>query len=267
MSLAPRPSAGSVFWQRSAERFLALREQAIREKKIALSAAYHPEGWGLDDEPAFVDTTRGSWMLRHGTPETADEFKNVAAVCAVAFGAPNSDRAWVVWLDCLRRGSSGFEATEVQMSSLRREWRPEPDFDVEAGGLLMQPLPVIPDPDPQIVRSDIREFDDVCAVSERVCRNLADEATRVELAAATISPNGVHPSAARGAPESAPTEPVDKSATLTAQEAADALKISEDTLHRMRKRGEISMVKVGVQWRTTSSEVLRVRQRPKFPSR
>jgi hypothetical protein len=100
----------------------------------------------------------------------ADEFKSVAGVCAVALGAANSDRAWVVWLDCLRRGSQDFEIADVQMSSLRRQLRPDPDFEIAAPGLVTEPLPVLPDPDPQIVQSEIREFNDVCAVSERVCQ-------------------------------------------------------------------------------------------------
>ena len=269
MPSGPHGIIGSVFWRAQAQRFLALREETRKASKLPLGASYYPEGWGFDDVPGFAGSASGCWMLDRGTPATKDEFKGVAGVCAVALGAPNSDLAWVAWLDCLRRDSPDFEAAEIQMSSLRTEPRPEADFEVLAPGLLMEPFPVVPDPEPQYVLSDVREFDDVCAVSERVCRKLTDESLRAELASPAVAPidTGSRVEGGGKAAESEPTQPADMSATRTPKEAADALKVSEDTIHRMRRRGEIGMFKVGAQWRTTVSEILRLRQQPKFRNR
>lgn len=63
-----------------------------------------------------------------------------------------------------------------------------------------------------------------------------------------------------GASQSRNSTTADTSRALTLQEAAKALRVSEDTVHRMRKRREIEMFKVGSQWRVLASEVIRVRQ-------
>lgn len=263
MGGAPKPAIGSAFWQAQADRFAALREELRKQSKLLLGASYHPDGWGFDGGPAFRGKCAGRWLLDHGTETTMEEFKGIAGICAVALGHANTDAAWSVWLDCVLRDPTASQPAELQVSHRVDEWRPEPDFEVVATGLLLEPLPRRPDPEPPIVAFEILEIDDVCGTSARACQRLADEATRAELTVASL---GVVSRAEReGKPtESAPDPPADKSATLTPQQAADALQISETTLHRMRKRSEISMFKVGVQWRVLASEVMRVRQRPQL---
>jgi len=68
-------------------------------------------------------------LLDNGTPAAVEEFKSIAGVCAVALGAPNTDAAWVEWLDALRHESPDFKVGELSVDSLPREWRPEPDFE------------------------------------------------------------------------------------------------------------------------------------------
>jgi len=71
-----------------------------------------------------------------------DEFESIAAVCAVALGSPNTDLAWVEWLDCSRRDSSDFKAGELTVDSRLVQRRPEPDFEVFANGLLYPPVDI-----------------------------------------------------------------------------------------------------------------------------
>jgi excisionase family DNA binding protein len=59
----------------------------------------------------------------------------------------------------------------------------------------------------------------------------------------------------------------DVSRAMTLREAATSLRTSDDTLHRMRLRGEIQMFKVGSRWRVLASEVLRLRRSDRFASR
>jgi len=54
---------------------------------------------------------------------------------------------------------------------------------------------------------------------------------------------------------------------MTPKEAAKVLRVSEDTLQRMRRRGEITMFKAGSRWRVKASEVLRIREQPRFKNR
>jgi excisionase family DNA binding protein len=62
-------------------------------------------------------------------------------------------------------------------------------------------------------------------------------------------------------------EAMDTSLTMTAKEAAKALRVSGDTLDRMRRRGDIHMFKTGRRWKILASEVQRVRQQPRFKYR
>jgi len=259
-----------------------------------LGASYHPgDGWGLDKVRAFRCRSAGRWLLDHGTPTLAEDFKSIAGVCAVALGAPNTDSAWVDWLDCLRRESPDFKPAEFTMDSRSSESRPEPDFEVTVKGLLYPPVEIRPGSDAEIVTTELGQIDDVCATSERVCRRLADEALKTELnpAGGLKSPQGTSPEvspagwtitqpwesefvpgalAARpsqvvvqgpGVAESKTTKAHDASRAMTLKEAARALRVSSDTLHRMRKRGAIEMFTVGSRWRVLASEVIRIRQK------
>jgi len=94
-------AVGSGFWVLQGQRFATLRQESIRHSKKPFGASYHPdEGWGLEDFGAFYGRCAGRWLLDDGTREDVEEFKSIAAVCAVAVGAPNTDNAWVEWLDC-----------------------------------------------------------------------------------------------------------------------------------------------------------------------
>jgi excisionase family DNA binding protein len=234
------------------------------------------------------------WYLDHGTPQAVEDFKSIAGVCAVALGAPNSDTAWVSWLDCLRRESVDFKPGELVSTTRVREWRPEPDFEIVAAGLIVEPVEIRPDADAQLISFALGEIDDVAGASERVCRRIADEALKIELEASPsdgpkssqgtppeVSPSGwtvtqpwelefvpeqpatrlpqvvVHDA---GVPESTTTKPHDSSRTMTLKEAAHALRVSIDTLQRMQKRGDIEMFKVGSRWRVLASEVIRIRE-------
>jgi len=91
---------------------------------------------------------------------------------------------------------------------------------------------------------------------------LADETLKAELAEALQAPGQEKP------PPSSPSSPnPDGSRTMTLKEAAKALRISEDTLHRMREKGVIRMFKAGTRWRMLASEVIRVRETPRFSKR
>ena len=186
----------------------------------------------------------------------------MAGICAVALGAANTDQAWVDWLDCLRRNSEDFKPGELSVSSRFRQPRPDPDFELLASGLVFEPLEVRPDPDAPILSYHLGEIDDVCGASERLCRRLADETLKAELAEALQAPGQEKP------PPSSPSSPnPDGSRTMTLKEAAKALRISEDTLHRMREKGVIRMFKAGTRWRMLASEVIRVRETPRFSKR
>jgi len=281
-----RPSVGTAFWQEQSRRFRALREKAISLRKRPLGASYHPDGWNLEKLRAFEGLAFKHWYLDNGTPEISEEFKSVASVCSVALGWSNTDHAWVEWLDCLRREGVDFKLGSVSVGSRVYEWRPEPpDYEVTVAGMYFEPLPVRPDPDAAIIDTDIGEIDDVCDASERVCSRLADEALKMELSAAGIPPlaesfgripeksdsdaaaAGLPAVTAAGQTGANVAPPPDSSKTLTLKEAATALRTSEDTLHRMRKRGEVNMFKVGKTWRVLASEVIRLRQQPKFSHR
>jgi excisionase family DNA binding protein len=237
-------------------------------------------------------------MLDDMTAHVMDEFKGAAAISAVALGAPNTDTAWAEWLDVLRREAVDFRAGELSTEVRTKVLRPEPDFEVLARGLLWEPLEIFPDPDPEIVTFELGEIEDVCRASDRVCRRLADEALRIAVEAFTSAfkptpprpdeagpvmkdrerkfvTNGsevqtsqtVPPPENAAAASPANAEPADSSRTMTLKEATGALRVSDDTLHRMRKRGEIKMFRVGSRWRVLASEVIRLRQQPKFSTR
>jgi excisionase family DNA binding protein len=259
LSLAPQTILGSVFWQDQSLRFRNLREETLRNSEMPLEAWYHPDGWGLDHFRSFQGRSADRWLLSRGTSAVLEDFKSVASICAVALGSPNTDLAWTEWLDCIRRDSDDFQAGETSMSSRFREWRPEPDVEIGVRGLLSKPPETRPDPNPVILTFDTGEIDDVCGTSERVCRRLADEALKIELVG---TPTEV-------AQSRQPREPVsfaraDASRTMTLKEAVAALRTSDDTLHRLRKKGEIDMFKVGSRWRVRASEVHRLRQQPRF---
>ena len=94
MSPALRSTVDSAFWQGQAQRFGALRLEAMRHSKRPLDASYHPDGWGLEHVVAFRGRSCGRWLLDHGPLTLVDEFKSIAGVSAVALGAPNIDGAW-----------------------------------------------------------------------------------------------------------------------------------------------------------------------------
>lgn len=189
-------------------------------------------------------------------------------MCAVALGAPNADAAWAEWLDCLRREAIDFNAEEMSSSSWARDSRPEPDFEVVATGLLWVPPETRPDPEPRLITHHLGAIADVCGASERVCRRLADEALKIELSRAVGDPPQEVASVRPRKPPSfgMPVAP-DISRTMTLKEAAEKLRVSDDTLQRMRKRGDIAMFKVGSQWRVRASEVIRLREQPRFENR
>jgi excisionase family DNA binding protein len=218
-----------------------------------LGASYHPDGWDLDEVLGFRGRSADRWLLEHGSPAIVEEFKSVARICAVALGAANTNDAWVEWLESLRRERVGLEAAELQISSWEREPRPKADFEITAPGLLTVATEVRPDPDSKIVQTEILEIKDVCAASEWVCHRLADDALMSELANPTNAP--------------LPTTAADGSKTMTLKEAAKALRVSNDTLDRMRRRHEIKMFKVGSRWRVLASEVIRLRQQPRSDNR
>ena len=235
-------AVGSGFWVLQGQRFATLRQESIRHSKKPFGASYHPdEGWGLEDFGAFYGRCAGRWLLDDGMREDVEEFKSIAAVCAVAVGAPNIDNAWVEWLDCLRRVGLARESAEVQLNSRRTERRPDPEFEVVAAGLLFHLEEIRPDPDAAIIRTQLLDIDDVCGASERVCRRLADEALKGELSEAS---NATRPQVPPGTSGTSPSADnvgersvVDSSKTMTLKEAASALRVFEDTLHRMRAQG------------------------------
>jgi len=194
----------------------------------------------------------------------------------------------------LRRESIDFKAAEIISQTFRGEPRPEPDFEIVARGLLCMARDTRPDPDAEVVTTELGEIDDVCAASDRLCRRLSDEALKGELTRSTsatltepstrsrdsrigdaeqAAPPVAKPSDATttvnqpsGVSQPRATTP-DPTRTLTLKEAAKALRVSEDTLLRMRKRNEIEMFKVASVWRVLASEVIRLRQKPKFQNR
>jgi excisionase family DNA binding protein len=266
-----RVTVDSSFWRVQAQRLVALRQDGLRQVKRPLGASYHPEGWGLDNVYAFRGRSSGHWLLDNGTMASVEEFKSIAGVCAVALGSPNSDTAWVTWLDRLRRESVDFKPAELLVDSYPREWRPEPDFEVVVSGLVWEPLAVRPDPDAEVVSTELGEIDDVCGASERVCGRLADEALKVEMIGSRVAPSHRVASGSSGATAgNSPTmaaATADTSRAMTLREAAKALRVSEDTLQRMQKRRKINMFKVGSRWRVLASEVIRLRQNPRFEQR
>ena len=75
---------GSAFWHSQGQRFSALRQKSLQHSKKPLGASYHPdEGWGLEDFGAFCGRCAGRWLLDDGTREDVEEFKSIAAICAV----------------------------------------------------------------------------------------------------------------------------------------------------------------------------------------
>jgi excisionase family DNA binding protein len=270
LSFVGRPTVATGFWQDQARRFGDLRQRTLQESKYTLAAGFHPDGWGVDNLKSFRQKVSDRWLLERATPAVIEEFKSIAGVCAVALGSPNTDLAWVEWLDCLRRESIDFEPGEMSVESWPRESRPAPDAEIVVEGLLGEPLDVRPDPDQQLLTFPIGEIEDACGASERACRRLADEALKSELTrlgsqttrdASSASLNARYDAAETGP---APVPPADRSRPLTLKEAAVALRVSDDTLHRMRQRGEIAMFKAGSHWRVLASEVIRLRQQPRF---
>jgi len=53
-----------------------------------------------------------------------EHFKSVASLCAVAVRAPNTDLAWVEWLEALRRDAVDFKAGDMSLRSRAQEPRP-----------------------------------------------------------------------------------------------------------------------------------------------
>lgn len=61
------------------------------------------------------------------------------------------------------------------------ERRPEPDFEVEAAGLLYVPPEIRPNAQTPLISHELGEIEDICRSSERMCRRLTDEALKIEL--------------------------------------------------------------------------------------
>ena len=179
MSDAHQPAG---FWQEQAGRFGDLRRRNLQQSTHPLAAGFHPNGWGVDDLKSFHHKAAGRWLLARATPQVIEDFKSIAAVCAVRLGWPNTDLAWVDWLEALRRQSIDFDSGDVSLESLATERRPDPDVDVVAAGLLSEPSEARPQANPQQVKVGIGELEDVCDASERMCRRLADETLKRELA-------------------------------------------------------------------------------------
>lgn len=83
----------------------------------------------------------------------------------------------------------------------------------------------------------------------------------------TRSEVGQGPGTGETKPVENPSIPVDQSPPLTRKEAAKALRVSLDTLDRLRNDGVVKMFQVGSRWFMLRSEVHRVRQLPKFRDR
>jgi len=176
-----RAVADSTFWGQQVARFESLREQAIRQAKRPLGAAYHPDGWGTEAMPASIGQNSGRWLLENATEVISEEFQSVAGLCAVATGAPNTDFAWVDWLEYLRRSSLDFEEAEFVVQSWAREPRPTPNAEISARGLISPPVEVRPDANVQLVSHELGGIRDVCASSARACRRMADETMKLEI--------------------------------------------------------------------------------------
>jgi hypothetical protein len=175
-----RAAPPASFWQEQARRFGELRRQSVLHSERPLGASYHPDGWDLDSVRPFRSRSAHRWLLEQGAPNTVEDFKSIAGVCAVALGSADNDSAWVEWLDCLRRESVDFRPREQSVDSLSTAAR-GPDFEVLARGLLYPPTEIFPGSTAEIIWFEIGEIADVCSASERVCRRLADEALKVEI--------------------------------------------------------------------------------------
>jgi len=79
-------------------------------------------------------------ILTMALPRLSRHSRAFAGLCAVVLGAPNADSAWVEWLACLRRESIDFKKSELRSNSRSRDWRPEPDVDIVAVGLICERL-------------------------------------------------------------------------------------------------------------------------------
>ena len=287
----------STFWNQQAERFQSLRQEVERDsQQRQISVSYHPDGWGFEEIGAFRGKNSGQWLLEGGSNATIEDFKSIASLCAVALRSPNTASAWTDWLELIRRDGIGFDPEEFVVETVRREWRPEPDVELTATGLMAAPQGCKPDPEPEIVSASIGGITDVVGVSNRLCRRLADEALKGELASRTpetavrqsVIPDlpkvSVIPESARSSrpapllpsPLPAHAQPVpsphvtaglDTSKAMTLKEAAKALGVSEDTVLRMQDRGEIALFKAGSRWKVLASEVFRIRQQPRFEYR
>jgi len=198
------------------------------------------------------------WMLAGARSQVTEEFKSVAALCAVALGSRNTADAWCDWLEYLRCESDEFKADRFTFQTRLPGRRLYADFEIDVPDHVTCVIGIQPDLDPELISATVGEVDDVCSASERLCQRLADEAQKLELTnllpASGREPSSPHPV------KTTKSSPPDTSRTLTVKEAAKALRVSEDTLHRMRERGEIQMFKVGSQWRVRGSEILCVRE-------
>jgi hypothetical protein len=250
----------SAFWLGKAQRFAALRDSTIRKSERPLDASFHPGGWGFGQERAFEGHVSGRWLLCHGTPQIYEDYKSVAALCAVALGAPNNDSSWAEWLEYLRRDSVErdsveFEQGDVVMESRHIEWRDDPSAEVVATGLLYVPHEATPDRDPEIVSAKIGEIDDVCAASERLCRRLADECEKRELSEATQRPARLleanHDAASSSESDTAAI-PRD---LISIEDAAQICGMNYDSVYKWIKAGALQSFKVG------PADTIRVRQR------
>jgi hypothetical protein len=144
----------SAFWHRQAERF-----DSLKGATNPIRASFDPDGRCAGDR----------WGLSQDTPSpnfnrVVDELKSVAAVCSVALDFLNTEDAWAEWLEHPLRESVDFESgfTRTGYDHTSDENRPHTDAE--------------------LLSTTYGEIEDVCAASARVCRRLADECERSELA-------------------------------------------------------------------------------------
>lgn len=129
----------SAFWRERQKRFADIDPDGT------LLAGFNSDGW--DDLGAI------RWRIEGDrTGRMTQEFKGVAALCAVGLGFPDAPNVWEQWLDCLKRIGPGWVG---------------PTWTIEATD----------GSDAEVV-----DVPGVCVVSARLCEALADDALKHEIA-------------------------------------------------------------------------------------
>jgi excisionase family DNA binding protein len=266
-----------TFWREFEPRFekLSRRDSRNPAKRLHATLAFH----GTPEKYLDAESDKLVAALKAGTPvEVLPGIARLARWC--------SDKAYVSrWV------ISGGPDNREERDDLRRKFCDEAAkaargadlvhpsaTDDEAVDAWLDFLWSRKSPSPR--GDDFWSIEDVIAASATGCVHLAMQADRDERVRVTAS------AAASATPaeasETARTEstpgaeeahagrdnlPADESKSLTLQEAAKALHVHEDTLHRARKRGEIEMFKVGRRCCVRASEVQRIRERPRYKFR